>query len=1044
MTFPHLPSSSALASAASPASSPSSELAQWPRASTLSPMPARSGSAWAPPPAAPASSAARQRTPKQAPPKKDDQDTIEWLPNAADPPNDSAADLLTAEHPSPTLLAQATNTVRQVDRGNLPGQTDTLAAPSAPAQSDANPRSGEQASAANRWSTDLLKPLSEHSPSAAAAWFGAVPTGAVLSGSAMALMALSASIKSPGTTPADTEAPNLLGAAISSGNTLVLRYNENLSTVLPAASAFQVKVDGSVVAVSSVARGSDQSSLLLTLATPVTSAQQVTVSTVDGSTIRDVAGNTAATFRDQAVTVTVTDQTAPTLQNFAAITNADTSYVVLRFSETLQSNTVLDPASFQVSVSGSLQTISAREVIGDTLRLTLATKITGAPPNVLLSYTPPADTSKAIQDSAGNRAVAIGPRGGITVPHSVDTSAPIVNTSGSDVAATDRQVREIRLNFNDNLDASALPSPDSFLINVTSGGSTSSGSPSSLKISGSQLILTLTTPVNDALAGLQVRYTPPSTGNALKDWAGNRVATFERSVATVDGQAPSWVSSRFTSNQTLELTFDEALAPQTQAPNLDTFSLTANGGTVLKPTTSTVSGRTLTLGFGAAILSGQAATLTYTAPTLDASALNRALQDTLGNDSGNLSRTLDTAGPTLTTTGTSTNGLQVLLNYNESLLAPNANGTPAVPAVSTGAYVVRRGDGTSIPVNSVTISGSQVQLGLATALKPGDTLSVFYTAPTANIGVNNAAVQDSSGNDAASLGSGVVGQAVTNNTAMAVAQVQLGSQTQALDKVVVQFNEAIGTGSLPAISAFTVKAGTVTQTITGIARDSTDNTKLILSLSGTIDDPGALLVSYVAPNSSNNPITGASGKALGSFTDQNFGQLLTSTSAADTVTGAAGRVDYFLGSAGNDTLIGLGGADHFVWPDFGSTGPGGFTQTLNDFGFKRGAGTLQGSAEADLLDLSQLLNGYTQATEASFLKAIKNADNRLVLQIDHDGGTTFTPTANLVFNNVTVNSSDQLVVNSQFIQHTVGTSTSNLTLANLVEHLRIEGQLTVL
>lgn len=1021
MTSPHLPSSSALASVASPASSPSTDLAQWPRASALSQVSARS--AWALTPAAPASNAARQRTPTQALSKKDDQDPNELLPNAADPPSETADGLLTAERPTPTLLALAT--------------TDPAAEPAA---SDASARSGEQSSAANRLSTFLFKPLNEHSPSAAAAWFGAVPTGAVLSGSAMTLMALSSSNKAADTTPVvtDTQAPSLLGAAISSGNPLVLRYNENLSTVLPEASAFQVKVDGSLVAVSSVARGSDLASLLLTLATPVTSVQQVTVSTVDGSLIRDLAGNTAPTFRDQAVTVT--DQTAPSLQNVAAITNADTSYVVLRFSETLQSNTVLDPASFQVSVSNILQTISAREVFGDTLRLTLANKITSTSPPVLLSYTPPADTSKAIQDSAGNRAVAIGPGGGITVPHSVDTSAPIVNTNGSDVAATDLQVREIRLNFNENLDASALPSPAAFSVNVTSGGSTSSVAVSSLKVSGSQLTVTLTTSVNDPLAGLQLRYTPPSTGNALKDWAGNRVAAFERSVATVDVLAPSLVSSRFTNNQTLELTFDEALSAQ--APNADTFSLTANGGTVLKPTTSTVSGRTLTLGFGTAILSGQAATLTYTAPTNDATALNRALQDTLGNDSANLSRTLDTTGPTLTTTGTSANGLQVLLNYNESLLAPNANGTPVVPAVSTGAYVVRRGDGTGIAVNSVTISGSQVQLGLATALKPGDSLSVFYTAPTTNIGVNNAAVQDGSGNDAASLGSGVVGQAVTNNTAMAVAQVQLGSQTQALDKVVVQFNEAIGTGSLPAISAFTVKAGTVTQTITGIARDSTDNTKLVLTLSGTTDDPGALLVSYAAPSS--NPITGASGKALGSFTDQNFGQLLTSTSAADTVTGAAGRVDYFLGSAGNDTLIGAGGADQFVWPDFGSSGPGGFTQTLNDFGFKSGAGTLQGIAEADLLDLSQLLNGYTQATEASFLKAIKNADNRLVLQIDHDGGSTFTPTANLVFNNVTVNSSDQLVVNNQFIQHTVGSATSNLTLANLLEHLRIEGQLTVL
>jgi hypothetical protein len=117
---------------------------------------------------------------------------------------------------------------------------------------------------------------------------------------------------------------------------------------------------------------------------------------------------------------------------------------------------------------------------------------------------------------------------------------------------------------------------------------------------------------------------------------------------------------------------------------------------------------------------------------------------------------------------------------------------------------------------------------------------------------------------------------------------------------------------------------------------------------------------------------------------------------------------------------------------------------LRDFGFKKGSGTLQGSAEADLLNLSQLLNGYAQVDEAKFLKAVKNADNKLVLQIDHDGGSTFTPTANLLFDNITFTTNDQLQVNGQVIPHTVNGSTSNLTLANFVEHLRLEGQLVVL
>ena len=898
------------------------------------------------------------------------------------------------------------------------------------------PPTASQTSDSNGLSSFLLKPMSEHTPSVVASWFGTAPIGAVLSGSVMALMALQSKDKTTSTTP-DTQAPILRSADISNsaGNQLVLRYSESLNDTLPATSAFQVMVDGISTTVSSVARSSDMNNLILTLGTPITRASQVSVSLSDGSVVKDLAGNTASTFRDQAVTVT--DLVAPTLLSSQAITNAEKSVIVLRFSETLKSGT-LDPANFSISVAGVSQTITAQEVLGDSIRLTLGSKITGTSPNINLQYTPPTDISKAVKDAAGNLAAVIGPVGGVAITHTLDTTAPALNTDTLAVAATERQVRVIRLNFNEALDAGSLPDPSSFTVNVASGGSTQSVAVSSLRLSGSVLELTLATTVTDMQAGLRVSYARPSTGNILKDWAGQAVAAFARSVSTVDAVAPNMLSSRFTNDRTLELTFDENLS--SQGPLASAWSLTANGGTVLKAATSSVSGRTLTLSFATAIESSKTALLAYTAPTSDQTALNQALQDSLGNDSGNISRTLDTTGPSLNSVNgavTSANGLQVFLNYNETLLSPSSSGTPVIPAVSASAFVVRKSTGESIAVSSVSISGTQVLLNLASALKPSDTVSVFYTAPTTNIAVNNAALQDSSGNDAASLGSGVTGQAVTNNAVL----VKLDSNVAALDQLVIQLNENI-TGNLPALSAFTIKAGTVTQTITGIAKDPADGSKLVLSLSGSVDDPGALLVSYTQPSS--NPLTGASGKTLASFTDQNFGQVITSTNAADTVNGAANRVDYFLGTTGNDSLSGLGGSDHFVWPDFGASGPSGFTQTLQDFGFKKGSGVLQGTAEADLLDLSQLLNGYTQANQASFLKAIKNADNKLVLQIDHDGGSVFTPTANLLFNNVTVNASNQLLINGQFISDTVNGVSANLTLLTLIDHLRLEGQLIVL
>jgi hypothetical protein len=160
---------------------------------------------------------------------------------------------------------------------------------------------------------------------------------------------------------------------------------------------------------------------------------------------------------------------------------------------------------------------------------------------------------------------------------------------------------------------------------------------------------------------------------------------------------------------------------------------------------------------------------------------------------------------------------------------------------------------------------------------------------------------------------------------------------------------------------------------------------LVISLTSPLSSDGALTLSYTPP--ANNALQDADGNRLASLS-RSLGQVKTGTAAADTLSGQAALSDYFLGSAGNDSYSGLGGADTWVWPDFGAGGPGGFVQTIKDFGFKKGSGTLQGSSEADLLDLRQLLDGYTAAsTIADFLRFDKNADNKLVLNIDRDGGT---------------------------------------------------------
>jgi uncharacterized repeat protein (TIGR02059 family) len=876
----------------------------------------------------------------------------------------------------------------------------------------------------------LLTPWSQAAPWASTSWLsglGAAPAGAVGTGALLTLAALGGGGGSGGgaAVPAsDTSAPVLLGASISdsAGTQLVLSYSETVSSTLPAASAFEVLVDGVLTTVSGVARGSsDNKTVVLTLATAVTSPRAVSVSLNDVGAIKDLAGNTGASFRSQSVAIT--DKVTPTLLTSNAYTQAGSSVIVLRYAEDLLASGKPAASAFGVKVDGVTVNVSAVDVFGDSVRLTLGTAITAASPSVRLSYTPPSDSTLALQDAAGSRAAELGASGGISVTHSQDSTAPTLGTAASAAASVGRQPRLIRLTFTEALDASSVPAASSLSVDLSSAGSTRSVGVSAVKISGSVLELTLAETVSDTAAGLRVRYSPPAS-KPLQDWAGNDVAAFERSVTTVDAVAPTLVSSRFTSDRALELTFDETLA--SLGADKAAYTLTANDGAALKPVSSTVSGKTVTLTFDTAVQTGKAATLAYVAPANDATVLNAALQDATGNDSANLSYTADTTAPSLSSARTSTNGLQVELNYSESLLSANTAGTSA--------FRVFRGGGLESTVSSVSVSGSQVLLTLASALLPGETVSVFYQAPTSNIGVTNAAIQDSSGNDAASLGSGVNGQAVVNRVAPAIAGASLDSQSAALDRVVVSFNEAISASTLPNLSAFTVKVGGTTQAISSLSRSGND---LVIALTNPISSAGELRVAYSQPGT--NALVDSDGNAVGS-SDLAYGQVLTGTTGSDTLNGAAGRVDYLLGSLGSDTLAGRGAADHFVWPDFGAGGPGGFTQTITDFGFKRGSGSLQGSLEADLLDLSQLLNNYTSSsTLANFLRATKGTGDKLNLEIDHDGGT-FTKTATLVFDNVTIDASNRLLINGQFISHNSG----NLLLADVISHLMTEGQLAVL
>ena len=131
-------------------------------------------------------------------------------------------------------------------------------------------------------------------------------------------------------TPRETTPPELSTATVN-GTTLMLAYDEDLAADSnPAAAAFSVAVGGTGRIVDRVSV--EGNSVTLTLASPATAGDTVTVSytapTGDSAArIRDLAGNDAASFENEAVTNNTEESREPPSvpQNLRAVENADGS-----------------------------------------------------------------------------------------------------------------------------------------------------------------------------------------------------------------------------------------------------------------------------------------------------------------------------------------------------------------------------------------------------------------------------------------------------------------------------------------------------------------------------------------------------------------------------------------------------------------------------------------------------------------------------------------------------------------------------------------------
>ena len=609
-------------------------------------------------------------------------------------------------------------------------------------------------------------------------------------------------------TVADTRAPRFVRAAMSSdGGTLTLTYDEVLhDTNRPSTGDFAVTVAGSAADVSSV--NVSGRAVLVGLVSAVTAGQDVKVTYTDPSTdndanaIQDPAGNDAVTLTNQSVanTSTVPDERAPVYESGAV--SSDGLTLTLTYDENLDSGNGPATADFVVSVEGERRQVSTVTVSGTDVALRMASVITSFL-NVAVTYTDPTvgvDDTKAIQDLAGNDAASL------SWPVANDSTVHDTTPPGFVRAVMSSDGGTITLTFDEVLDADRAPRDTDFTVKVD-GESVALSVASTGAVRGRTVVVGLESAVTTG-QDVTVTYTDPSASddnNAIQDPAGNDAATLTDQTVTnastvPDERAPVFVSAATSGHGlTITLTFDEILDSQ-RGPRTANFGLTVQGE---RRDTSTVNvnGKTVELGLGAAITTGQVITVAYTDPTAGVDDSN-AIQDRSGNDAASLSQAVtnsstvaDTTAPSFVRAVLSSDGGTIVLTYDEVL--DDAN-TP-----SSGDFAVTVDEQSAALSSStpVSVRGRTVAVGLDSAVTADQDVSVTYTDPTA--GNDNDAIQDPAGNDAASL----TDQMVTNASAVPDERAPdflIAATTADGLMIVLTFDEDLDSQNKPRTSDFSV------------------------------------------------------------------------------------------------------------------------------------------------------------------------------------------------------------------------------------------------
>ncbi|MCF8554406.1 MAG: hypothetical protein K9F97_06025, partial [Candidatus Nanopelagicales bacterium] len=303
-------------------------------------------------------------------------------------------------------------------------------------------------------------------------------------------------------------------------------------------------------------------------------------------------------------------------------------------------------------------------------------------------------------------------------------------------------------------------------------------SPASADTGGeSQTKFTTTAGGDDTTFGTAAAPAVPTTANTSVSSDGTKITM----LFTTD------LSTNIPPTEQFAVSIGTYAAPATPSVNVPIGSVTFT------------SPRTITLNLSQAIESDKGPRVTYTAPPVDNTLSNFAIQDTAGADGlgFTVSPTTQSLIPALigsTPPTLQANGNTVVLTYNIDV---------ATTMPSASAFTFKKNGSTAVPVTLVTRTTTRtVTLTLGEGIESGTPVTLSYTAPTVdNVSSTNLAIQGTAGNDALSFTDVTV-----SNTASLVPKLVSAAVPTTGDRITLTFSQSLLTtaGVIPPTSAFTV------------------------------------------------------------------------------------------------------------------------------------------------------------------------------------------------------------------------------------------------